>query len=75
MKVRKAIKYNNGGTVSGTSEYGRRHDRLRDKSKKLRDKSFDLEEKGKEKKAKKVLERGSRANQKALDIKRKKDAQ
>ena len=75
MKVRKAIKYSNGGTVSGTSEYGRRHDRLRKKGHKLQDEAQDqpFTEKG-DKKYDKKMKKAVKKFDKAKAIRERKDA-
>jgi|TARA_R100000482_G_scaffold124808_1_gene79160 hypothetical protein len=75
MKVRKAIKLNNGGTVSGTSEYGRRHDRLRRKGHKLQDEALyeTSTEKG-DKKYDKKMKRARKKFDKASSIRERKDA-
>ena len=75
MKVIRAKKYNNGGTVSGTSEYGKRHDRLRKKGHKLQDEAFDepFTEKG-DKKSVKKLKKAVKKFDKAKAIRERKDS-
>ena len=75
MKVRKAIKYENGGTYSSPSGYGRRHDRLRKKGDKLRDEALDepFTEKG-DKKYDKKMKKAVKKFDKAKAIRERKDA-